>query len=971
MSLNWRDVTSRLREIVDIQKRLQPSVQQLNERQRASLRWASVRLIKGGFVLADEVGLGKTRVACTVAKAVLDCGGRAAAIVPRGLIPQWTREWKTIAADDPDRLKSITTFNNFVTELASDGRKRRGKISDSQSLEQRITRAFPAPEEPEFWLISHGLSTPQIRFHDTSFRRAPWSIALPALVRARLGEHAANKDGRTAAGRLNRVENRLRDTMTADAWRIVLDMAEQVTPAVCSDHRLIADLQSMPWFDPRYEKDNSEYAVQFQNRGLGADVFRRILAHWLGAFDLLIIDEAHKARGDEISTADEEVEKRTKTKETDLSRLLASTIRMTSDARRIGLTATPLELGAHQWRDLLIRVLRGPTDFDPEVGASHISETAQDFDRATAAARRFLADTTRDLPEPIVDVVCSASCKMSKALSSVMTRRRRARDVMYENFRAALRERGHDRSEWSRPHRQIECVQIQTHHLLGSSDEGNLYVQAWTQAFFAMECLGAALGEYKQLAEAGDKRIVELTQKFRAAYTRLAAGHLGEQYEEGLSKFKEEANRLAIENSPAGRRAKRISYWVQQEIIALERVAGTTEKVDPLTEHPRIRAAVEVIERFTSPQDPSIEPEKVLVFGTFLAPMRVLARVLEVRHSLRRLAQGRPVPLALGKDIQPLVHRQALRMHDELLRYASNWNGSQRAIEAAWENAKARYSELLAIAKTRIEHNVPDFLFTKLGIESKHRHYAMIANQLAPLARESFLDGLLYGADSSWTLAKKLDDALTQAALEQFWQEVIEPSLEQARETDDDQELSSQVVAILDMLSGDDGGQDTHHVRVLHGATKYTARQSIQARFNRQRAAPHVLVAQSRVGREGLDFHRACRVVIQFNAEWNPGVLEQQIGRVDRIDSKWERLAKDWIDSPLSQSAEPPYIEVRRLVLRGTYDAFQWDSVHAREHLFDATLYGELLPAEALANQPPHIRQKLADAAPDFEPAAK
>ena len=109
-------------------------------------------------------------------------------------------------------------------------------------------------------------------------------------------------------------------------------------------------------------------------------------------------------------------------------------------------------------------------------------------------------------------------------------------------------------------------------------------------------------------------------------------------------------------------------------------------------------------------------------------------------------------------------------------------------------------------------------------------------------------------------------------------------------------------------------------------------------------------------------------MVVQFNAEWNPGILEQQIGREDRIDSRWENLANAWLASDANPKSEPPFIEVRRLVLRGTYDAFQWDFVYAREHLFDATLYGELLPAAQLARQPEPIRQRLADAAPNFDP---
>jgi hypothetical protein len=36
--------------------------------------------------------------------------------------------------------------------------------------------------------------------------------------------------------------------------------------------------------------------------------------------------------------------------------------------------------------------------------------------------------------------------------------------------------------------------------------------------------------------------------------------------------------------------------------------------------------------------------------------------------------------------------------------------------------------------------------------------------------------------------------------------------------------------------------------------------------------------------------------VIQFHAEWNPVMLEQQIGRVDRKGNLWEKRARNWIN---------------------------------------------------------------------------
>lgn len=105
---------------------------------------------------------------------------------------------------------------------------------------------------------------------------------------------------------------------------------------------------------------------------------------------------------------------------------------------------------------------------------------------------------------------------------------------------------------------------------------------------------------------------------------------------------------------------------------------------------------------------------------------------------------------------------------------------------------------------------------------------------------------------------------------------------------------------------------------------------------------------------------------MQFHAEWNPAVLEQQIGRVDRKGSLWEQRAQKWLDD--GARGETPYIEVRQLIFEGTYDAFQWDRVMRRQHVFDASLFGSLLPIEALEKVPSDRLQDVLDAAPSFSP---
>lgn len=96
-------------------------------------------------------------------------------------------------------------------------------------------------------------------------------------------------------------------------------------------------------------------------------------------------------------------------------------------------------------------------------------------------------------------------------------------------------------------------------------------------------------------------------------------------------------------------------------------------------------------------------------------------------------------------------------------------------------------------------------------------------------------------------------------------------------------------------------------------------------------AFPEVLVVTS-VGQEGIDLHRECRHVIHHDLPWNPAILEQRTGRVDRIGSKTERVRTS-LDSSATLDVVVPY-------LRGTYDQRVFEVVHGRAHLFEVTMGG-------------------------------
>jgi hypothetical protein len=78
-----------------------------------------------------------------------------------------------------------------------------------------------------------------------------------------------------------------------------------------------------------------------------------------------------------------------------------------------------------------------------------------------------------------------------------------------------------------------------------------------------------------------------------------------------------------------------------------------------------------------------------------------------------------------------------------------------------------------------------------------------------------------------------------------------------------------------------------------------------------------VLIAQSQVGREGLNLHEQCRDIVLLHPEWNPGVVEQQIGRVDRLSSRWCKDFDVWKEA--GAVGDPPRIEIRPIMFMGTY----------------------------------------------------
>ena len=291
----WNRVADHLLSLTDSR------VIQLNDGQAASLRELAKRLPNNGVIIADEVGMGKTRIAAAVARAVIAAGGRVAILVPPGLGYQWSDELQTAGVNAPPILRSLWQY-----------------------LQAWETKDKDAPWFMESALVvSHAFTNWRL-----GENTVPWRWALLPATYARWRKHANGRWPRDYCS------NRMLD----DVW--VRQAAESIVGAIYASpenhptRKLIEELaESTPWPGALTA---GEYGRNAQLRPW----LERAVGLGLGVFDLVIVDEAHKSRGQDSG----------------LNRLLTDVVLKSVDARCLAMTATPVELDATQWTQMLGRI---------------------------------------------------------------------------------------------------------------------------------------------------------------------------------------------------------------------------------------------------------------------------------------------------------------------------------------------------------------------------------------------------------------------------------------------------------------------------------------------------------------------------------------------------------------------------------------------------------------------------------------
>lgn len=843
MTLDWSKVAETLESYADEASDL------LDEGQRATLAELARRIRAGqrAALLADEVGMGKTRIAVALIEAVRRAGGRSAIVLPAGLGKQWQDELRRFNPDDHTLLplRSYEGFiSGFVEENDAEGSERRKRSHRERLQDRRQQRELPTrgwAAEP-ILMISHSFAA--MRFPSRGEGPAGgWRRELLPNV------------ARLVAGRRR---NFMRDSFyRGEVGHVHASRrAASGIAATILKHDLPHDLTG-------------------DQRWLSSDEYRQkilpLIGYGLGQFDLVVVDEAHKARGTDSS----------------LSRILGPVSWEGPDPFRLGMTATPVELDSQQWIDTLGRI-NGRDD------GEDIEALGELLDWIGGYVDKVQRLQIEELDDLLTSGFEAAAARFRDGLRPYVLRRDKRHDPEFRAF--------HD---CHGDYRKICDLAI--------SPETEGFTRDWLRRFCAAEALS--------LLPQDDPRV-------KRARLSVAQG-----YGFGMT-TDDEAEKPADPDEAQGPH----SVWLD---------AFTREPAD-LYSHPAILAASRLIEDYAA------KGEKVLVFGRFIKPMQALTRLLDAREMLRRVRDNDHWPArSVHQDTDTVTATKAAARDLDLKAPKGGIPEINRILAERYrEWSNTRKAEL-----TRLHREI-EALAQEDGIA------ALLVDYLQPGEGELHGDiaALLEALDTHrpdpttpWTGDEML--TLFRVLLSELAGE-------------DEDESTETLQSRLTVYLADYSGREGNFARMMSGSTMPQTRRLLQAAFNRPASWPMVLLAQSRVGREGLNLHEACRTVVLLHAEWNPGIVEQQIGRVDRKNSRWLKDLRAWQDD--GTTGEPPRIRIHPVVVSGTYDDYNWQVLKVRWLELRAQLHGDVLPHPAGRPAPSPEKQALIDrihrATPNFAP---
>lgn len=873
-----------------------------------------------GVVLADEVGMGKTFVALTVALATAWADEKqrpVVVMVPAGLQSKWRADYELF------RDRCITKYTEHEVRFAQ----------ASNGLEFFRLFDLPARKRPRVVFLTHGAlgRNPE----------DPW-VKFAILKRAMHGRHLGDRRAALPrfASRILRIASKFKDERLFDDlmrhdvsdWNPVLkrhggELAEAAVPGAIV--RVLArdklDLGELG--DQLYELPIRETAsIDERLAGVRRAMNRAFRTIWQEALQLaefrsplIILDEAHHLKNPQTELASlfvsEALENDPEVPEVnDRGGALEGGFE-----RMLFLTATPFQLGHAELLNVLDR-FRGIHwaslgAYDAERFTADCAELRQALDHAQRVALDFDQSWKRvrqdDLQVHGEPVSPDQWWEGVDAAPLAQPERVQENHRAYVQTKAALRAAERLLQPWVIRH-------LRSRKLPNSAVDrrvrilGNGLRSAIPDDPAGLPVADAALLPFLLAARAQSiVAHVARTKGDHAAYRATFVEGLASSYEAFMETRKATAE--AADELPDADASDdpRIRQYVK-------RLADALPSESAYAEHPKVAAVVGRVAALWE------AGEKVVVFCHYRVTGRILVQHISSAISARLKA------IATQKLAgHPETPERLLRSWDRgfdrdqpLERRLSSLVGDMLSGTALDDPEKATMIEV-------VRRFVRTSLFLVRYID------------LAASNRPDALESSLRSRDGSGT---SLHDKLT--AFVHFMTERCTPT-----------ERGEYLAALgtiqpggKDYLPHDSGEQHKDvaplpNVRLASGGIPAPVRRRLLLGFNTP-FLPEVLVASS-VMAEGVDLHLNCRYMIHHDLAWNPSTIEQRTGRIDRIGAKAERVNRS--------------IEISLPYVGGTQDEKMFRVVMDRERWFQIVM-GEKFSMDELSTERAAQRVPLPDA---------
>jgi superfamily II DNA or RNA helicase len=855
--LGWDKVAEIINQTLDSNDRL-------NESQKASVKSILTRIQSSGVIIADEVGMGKTRIAVEFIQAVKQAGGRTAIVVPSSLGFQWQKE----LSDRESDLAPKHTINSLWRYLKAWG--------DEDSFEHW--------DEQSVVLISQNFANWRIGVKSDSSR---WAL-LPEVY-AWWRKH---ETGRLPNNYHSHEDLKYRDAEHC-ARRIVSNVKELPSNHPCRI-ALNKITQNFDWgmtsFGGNSFAAGNDYKELLENAvGLG-----------LGSFDLVIIDEAHKSRGESSS----------------LSRVLESVIIQNPQGRRLAMTATPVELDSTQWKKMLHRI-QLTEDIQKPILAS-----VENYASSVSKLRKFWKTD-----ELVRNDFKQAARSFETALRPYLLRRDKREDATIKAFHKVS-------NQPINAYRQQTQVAIEV---------GELSEQ-WKRIVCSVEGLSATSN-------------MQQDSVGKRARLTLANGHGVAGIIDAESTHHESDEALEVDTTTADSKKMQRSIWWKKQITQAYQNGD-----DSLYQHPAILKVIEEIEKNLN------NSQKALVFGKLTKPMQVLVKLLNAREMLRRLDKSEfwPQSKVHGGNNDVADDSEVLAVRFASMQLSLNWD-----LDEVNTRLKKQYDKHSSQIEQAKQHLIENIILGGNKLEQRSKSLFDAFKNSVEVNESS--SSLTLVTRAIYEISDSNDFKLTPEKIAESFADLM-GAVTAENEGDEDGDGSLDAIEaealwpeIESRIRDEFGHVRGGMARLMFGGTSAPSRRMLQLGFNRDNSFPNVLVAQSTVGREGLNLHQACRIVYLLHPEWNPGVVEQQIGRIDRLGSRWEKEFNDVLKSQ-PEPFDLPYIEVKPIVFKGTYDEYNWQVLQARWDELRSQLHGVVIPEAERDEASSELYDELCAAAPDFSP---